>query len=161
MRCWGLDAAGRAVIMRGSGANTEPGGYVMAGRKIFEGRIAEAGGVMVELWGDEVGGPEIYVEGVHGISATGSTVKLNMFTTSPESTPQLMRRELVCRLAMPIEEFIEFAKFIGDVAQDFRRMTGPQGTPQGRPFTPTAAPKAAPTAAPGKPDDDKPEGELL
>lgn len=129
----------------------------MAGRKIFEGRIAEAGGVMVELWGDEVGGPEIYVEGVHGISATGSTVKLNMFTTSPESTPQLMRRELVCRLAMPIEEFIEFAKFVGDVARDFSRMAGPQGAPQGRPFTPTAAP----APAPGKPGDDKPEGELL
>jgi hypothetical protein len=74
--------------MRGSGSNTNRG-TTMAGRKIFEGRIAEAGGVMVELWGDEVGGPEIYVEGVHGISATGSTVKLNMFTTSPESTPQL------------------------------------------------------------------------
>lgn len=137
----------------------------MAGRKIFAGRIAEAGGMMVELWGDEVGGPEIYVEGVHGITATGSTVKLNMFTTSPESTPQLMRRELVCRLAMPIDEFIEFAKFVGDVARDFSRMAGPQGTPPaGRPFTPTppSAPAAAPAAAPQKPDDDvPPEGELL
>jgi hypothetical protein len=134
----------------------------MAGRKIFEGRIAEAGGVMVELWGDEVGGPEIYVEGVHGISATGSTVKLNMFTTSPESTPQLMRRELVCRLAMPIDEFIEFAKFIGEVARDFQQMSGPQSPPQGRPFVPSQpkAPAAAP-AAPKKPDDDPPGGELL
>jgi len=126
----------------------------MAGRKIFEGRIAEAGGMMVELWGDEVGGPEIYVEGVHGVSATGSTVKLNMFTTSPESTPQLMRRELVCRLAMPIEEFIEFAKFVADVAKDFERMAGP---PQGRPFTPTPSPAAG---APKKAND-PPEGELL
>ncbi|MDH3475933.1 MAG: hypothetical protein OEM59_19820 [Rhodospirillales bacterium] len=136
----------------------------MAGRKIFEGRIAEAGGVMVELWGDEVGGPEIYVEGVHGITANGSTVKLNMFTTSPESTPQLMRRELVCRLAMPIEEFIEFAKFVGEVARDFSQMAGPQAPAPGRPFTPTAAPApaVAPLAAPKKPDDDlPPEGELL
>ena len=127
----------------------------MAGRKIFEGRIAEAGGMMVELWGDEVGGPEIYVEGVHGVSATGSTVKLNMFTTSPESTPQLMRRELVCRLAMPIEEFIEFAKFVADVAKDFERMAGP---PQGRPFTPTRPP--APAAVPRKAINPA-EGELL
>ncbi|HUT51037.1 MAG TPA: hypothetical protein VM325_17030 [Alphaproteobacteria bacterium] len=130
----------------------------MAGRKIFEGRIAEAGGVMVELWGDEVGGPEIYVEGVHGITATGSTVKLNMFTTSPESTPQLMRRELVCRLAMPIDEFMEFAKFVAEVAKDFRQFAGPPGSAPG--IAPAPAP--APLAAPHKSSDDlPPEGELL
>jgi hypothetical protein len=134
----------------------------MAGRKIFEGRIAEAGGMMVELWGDEVGGPEIYVEGVHGITATGSTVKLNMFTTSPESTPQLMRRELVCRLAMPIEEFMEFAKFVGDVARDFRQMAGPQGGGPARAPMPPPSPTAGP--APGAPktsSGEPPEGELL
>lgn len=85
----------------------------MSGRKISE---VVADGSKIELYGQEGGDREIFVEGIHGFTISGGNVKMNLYTVAPDSTPQLQRREVVGRLVMPLPQFMQFVQFSNNQA---------------------------------------------
>ena len=85
----------------------------MSGRKIYE--VVNEGS-KIELYGNEGGDPETFVEGIHGFTISGGNVKMNLYTIAPDSTPQLQRREVVGRIVMPIAQFMQFVQFANNQA---------------------------------------------
>jgi len=86
-------------------------------RKIYS---IEEDGQTVELFGNEAGDVEHYVDGIHGIQQTGLGVKVNFFTLGIDTTNEYQRRETVCRLAMATPQFLQMADFMQEIAQNLR-----------------------------------------
>lgn len=86
-------------------------------RKIYT--IKEEG-LKIELFGDEKGDQEFYVDGVHGIQQTGLGVKMNFFSLGIDTTAEYQRRETVCRLAMAQPQFLQMVDFLQGIAQNMR-----------------------------------------
>ncbi len=90
----------------------------MSGRKIYEGK---QGDVLVQLYGSEAIDPEFYIDGVHGILNTGSSVKLNLYTLAVDSTADVQRREVACRLAMSTPQFVRLVDMLNAYVQQLRQ----------------------------------------
>ena len=86
-------------------------------RKIFS---VEEEGQLIELFGNEAGDQEFYVDGIHGIQQTGLGVKINFFTLGIDTTNEYQRRETVARLAMGAPQFLRMADFMQEIAQNMR-----------------------------------------
>ncbi|MEL6582598.1 MAG: hypothetical protein AAFQ36_02090 [Pseudomonadota bacterium] len=77
---------------------------------------AKAGDTTIQLFGDDAGVPEMFVEGIHGIRFAGTHVKMNLYTVA-EQEPNLEQRQLVARLVMPIGSYLDMAAMIAGHAQ--------------------------------------------
>ncbi|MGN7613975.1 hypothetical protein ACQZV8_18050 [Magnetococcales bacterium HHB-1] len=78
-------------------------------------------GQKVTVVGDDRGDIETYADGVHGIRVLGPNVKLNLYTLSTDSTPDNQRREIVSRLVMPVDSFLELSEYLGEQARVIRK----------------------------------------
>ena len=86
-------------------------------RKIY---TIEEDGQNIELFGNEAGDKEFYVDGIHGIQKTALSVKVNFFSLGIDTTNEYQRRETVCRLAMATPQFLQMADFMQEIAQNLR-----------------------------------------
>jgi hypothetical protein len=83
----------------------------------------KSGGKRIVLYGHEDGEQEIYIDGAHGVTLTGTVVKINMFTVAPTfGEENEERREIVARLVMQIQTFVALAEFLNSTLQSLVSM---------------------------------------
>jgi hypothetical protein len=111
----------------------------MTARIIQQGELE--GGRKIELVGKAEGDPEFFIEGIHGMQINGATVKLNLYTSAIDSTPEAQRRESVCRLVMTTPQFVQMVAFLAQTTNQLREAAQLQ----------LAAQQAADGAAPSNP----------
>ena len=94
----------------------------MSARKIFDLKDDER---TLQLYGDEAGDPEIYIDGAWGFMATHGICKVTTYTIAPTEEPNFERREVAVRLTMTLpvlfalRDFLNMqCKKIEDTAQD-------------------------------------------
>lgn len=78
---------------------------------------------------ERAGVPDLYVDGFHGISASGATIKINLFTrVAPDADKVITheRREVVCRLVLGLDTFFSVVQALGGVADQLRGQLQPQ-----------------------------------
>lgn len=83
-----------------------------------------ADGTESELYEPGGGAQEIYVEGIHGITARGPVVKFNWFVRSPniidaKAKPEV--RYVAVRLVMGMDTFFTCADFLKENADNMRK----------------------------------------
>ena len=72
----------------------------------------QKGEITQELYAPDGPLPEIYIDGIHGLAATGTIVKLNCYTREFQSSEVLDIRVMNCRLVMGIDTFIAISDFL-------------------------------------------------
>lgn len=72
----------------------------MTVRKIFE--TKEESGRIVELYGNETGDPEIYIDGAWGFTYVNGVCKITTYTVVPTAEPNHERREVAARIIMSL-----------------------------------------------------------
>lgn len=105
----------------------------MASRTIQQGELE--GGRKIELVGRSEGEPEFFIEGIHGMQVSGATVKLNLYTSAIDSTPESQRRESVCRLVMSTPQFVQMVAFLAQTTNQLRE-AAQQAAGAGQPGNP-------------------------
>lgn len=108
-------------------------------RTIQQGELE--GGRKIELVGRAEGEPEYFIEGIHGMQVSGATVKLNLYTSAIDSTPESQRRESVCRLVMSTPQFVQMVAFLAQTTNQLREAAQQQA----------AAQQGAAASSPGNP----------
>lgn len=77
-------------------------------------------GKIARLYGSEEGDQEIFVEGIHGLMTSQAFVKLNFFTVAMTSDKHEERREVACRLVIPLPVFFSIAEFLSSRANQLK-----------------------------------------
>lgn len=80
----------------------------------------QVGDTTIQLFGDDGGVQEIFVEGIHGIRYAGTHVKMNLYTVA-EQQGNVEQRQLVGRLVMPVGSYLDMAAMIEGHAQGVRQ----------------------------------------
>jgi hypothetical protein len=83
-----------------------------------------------ELFENSVRNPEIFVDGVQGISVAGASIKVNFFTRGaslPLQAPGSERRDVACRLVMGMDTFLSVVDFLKKIEAEFRAKMPRQG----------------------------------
>lgn len=70
----------------------------MAARLLFEESLPD--GKTAQLFGDDVGDNEIWIDGAWGLTVVGGICKINLYTIAPEANSEFERREVCARLTM-------------------------------------------------------------
>lgn len=112
----------------------------MTVRKIFN--LKEESGRIVELFGNETGDPEIYIDGAWGFNFVNGICKITTFTVTPTIEPDHERREVAARILMtpPVlfalrDYLIRQCKVIEEQllsvsAEDIQALTAKQSAPK-------------------------------
>lgn len=84
-------------------------------------RSDDGQGNAVELYESTDRNLEVHVDGIHGLSVRGTTVKFNFFTLPPQTGGEnTQRREVACRVTMGVETFLSVAEFLRQQAESIR-----------------------------------------
>lgn len=85
-------------------------------------RSEDGQGNAIELYESTDRNLEVHVDGIHGLSVRGTTVKFNFFTLPPQTGGEnSQRREVACRVTMGVETFLSVAAFLQQQADSIRR----------------------------------------
>jgi hypothetical protein len=109
----------------------------MTVRKIFE--SVEDDSKRAELFGKEVGDPEIHVDGAWGLTYVNGICKLNFYTVTSNTDENIERREVAVRISMILPTFVALRDLLIKQCDTLAE----KGV-----LDPVAPPKAAPPEAP-------------
>jgi hypothetical protein len=73
---------------------------------------------------EPIGVPEVYVDGFHGIYASGATIKIHFFSRvmpDPEKSATHERREIVSRVVLGVDTFLAVVQALNGVADQLRK----------------------------------------
>lgn len=75
----------------------------------------------LKLWESTDRNLEIFIDGAQGVTGTGHTVKLNLFTRRFDSTPEVENRDVACRLVMGIDTFFSLVDFLNGTSEQLKK----------------------------------------
>ena len=114
-----IDTKPRSSARTGIHYEADPIGAPMTSRTILESTTA---GKTIKVVGREIGEPELFVDGIHGVMRDGLAMKLNFFTRgfSEGDKSDEERREVACRMVMTLDTFLSVADFLKVQAERLR-----------------------------------------
>ncbi len=85
-------------------------------RKIHEAKVKDT---QIQLFDTDKLDDPVLVDGVHAFSLDGNNLRIDLFTVSDDSTGECQRRDVACRVVIPVAQFGHFVKSVNHQAMQF------------------------------------------